>query len=187
MKINKANNKDISAFGSNDMEAFEVLFKTYYPPLVAFAYKYVSDLEIAREIVQDFFTRFYEKRNTIVIDTSLKSYLYRSVTNCCINHIKQKNIQDKHLKILEHERVNVDNLENEIYTVELQHKIFRTIEKMPAKCKKIFMMNRFEGLKNEEIALKLQLSKRTIETQISKAIKILRHELKDYLSGKEDK
>ena len=163
------------------MAAFEQLFRQYYAPLVVYACKYVSDMDIAREIVQDFFVRLYEKRNTLTIDTSVKSYLYRSVYNCCINYINQRNIQDKHLKKLILERNDEENLENEINTVELQYRIFEIIEGLPAKCRRIFKMNRLEGFKNEEIATQLNLSKRTVETQISKALKILRNKLSDYM------
>jgi RNA polymerase sigma-70 factor (family 1) len=160
---------------------FEELFKQYYAPLVAYACRYVSNVDIAREIVQDFFVRFYEKRQTLTIDISVKSYLYRSIYNCCINYINQRNIQEKHLRNIDLERDDEENLENEINTVELQYKIFEVIEELPAKCRRIFKMNRLEGLKNEEIAKQLNLSKRTVETQISKALKVLRKKLADYI------
>jgi RNA polymerase sigma-70 factor (ECF subfamily) len=85
------------------------------------------------------------------------------------------------LKIILLERNDEENLENEINSVELQYKIHEVIEKLPPKCKRIFKMNRLEGIKNDEIALQLNLSKRTVETQISKALKILRTKLSDYM------
>jgi len=159
---------------------FEMLFKHYYAPLVVYACKYVGEIDVAREIVQDFFVKLYEKRNTIAIDISIKSYLYRAVYNSCINYIKQRNIQDRHLRNIDMDKDDEENLENEINKVELQQKIFEIIESLPAKCRRIFKMNRLEGLKNEEIAQQLNLSKRTVETQISKALKILRGKLTDY-------
>jgi RNA polymerase sigma-70 factor (family 1) len=159
---------------------FEEVFKQYYAPLVVYACKFVPETDIAREIVQDFFVRLYEKWNTIIIGSSLKSYLYRSVYNCCINYIHQRTIQDKHLRNIDMERSDEDNLENEINSVELQNRIYQLIETLPPKCRKIFKMNRMEGMKNDEIAETLKLSKRTVETQISKALKILRKSLSDY-------
>jgi len=146
-----------------------------------YASKIVTSTDIAREIVQDFFVKLYEKRNTISIDVSIKSYLYRAVYNSCINYINQKNIQDRHLKNIVLERNDEENLENEINSVELQYRIYEVIEGLPAKCRRIFKMNRIEGLKNDEIAILLNLSKRTVETQISKALKILRRKLSDYI------
>jgi RNA polymerase sigma-70 factor (family 1) len=163
------------------IEAFEELFKQYYAPLVVYACKYVTNIDVAREIVQDFFVRLYEKRQTLSIGVSVKSYLYRSVYNCCINYFNQRNIQEKHLKSIDLEREVEENLQSEIDTVELQYKISEVIDELPTKCQQIFKMNRLEGLKNEEIANQLNLSKRTVETQISKALKILRKKLADYM------
>ena len=118
-----------------------------------------------------------KKELPFTIDVSVKSYLYRSVYNCCMNYINQKNIQEKHLKNIDQERIVEENLENEMNSVELQYKIFEVVESLPAKCKLIFKLNRMEGLKNDEIASQLNLSKRTVETQISKALKILRKKL----------
>jgi RNA polymerase sigma-70 factor (family 1) len=162
------------------LDNFEALFRLYYAPLVVYACKYVLEKDIAREIVQDFFVKLYEKRSSLTIDTSLKSYLYRSVYNSCMNYINQRNIQEKHIRNIDLERNDEDNLENEINSVELQNRIFNLIENLPPKCKRIFKMNRLEGMKNEEIAVALHLSKRTVETQISKALKILRNKLSDY-------
>jgi RNA polymerase sigma-70 factor (family 1) len=165
----------------DSIDAFEDLFKRYYVPLVVYAGKYVQGVDIAREIVQDFFVKLYEKRASINIDVSVKSYLYRSIYNCCMNYINQKNIQEKHLKNIDQERIVEDNLENEMNSVELQYKISEVVESLPAKCKLIFKLNRMEGLKNDEIASQLNLSKRTVETQISKALKILRKKLAPYI------
>lgn len=139
-------------------------------------------MDVAREIVQEFFVRLYEKRQNITIDTSVKSYLFRSIYNCCINYLTQRSMQDRHLRNIDLERTEEENLESEIHTIELQQRIFEVIESLPAKCRRIFKMNRLEGLKNEEIAVQLSLSKRTVETQISKALKILRNRLSDYRS-----
>ena len=183
MASDKRNKQLITSRHTGNMDNFEALFKQYYAPLVVYANKFVSETDTAREIVQDFFVRLYEKRQSLTVDTSLKSYLYRSVYNCCINYINQRNIQDKHLKNIDLEKDDEDNLENEINSVELQQRIYAVIESLPPKCRRIFKMNRLEGLKNEEIAAQLNLSKRTVETQISKALKILRKKLADYNKG----
>lgn len=175
------NNRNTDPSGTGNILEFEMLFKQYYAPLVVYACKYVTDLDVAREIVQDFFVRLYEKRQSLSIDTSVKSYLYRSVYNCCINYFNQRNIQEKHLKSIDLERDDEENLEREINTVELQQQISKVINSLPSKCQRIFKMNRYEGIKNEEIAQQLNISKRTVETQISKALKILRNRLSDYL------
>ena len=166
--------KDIS------IKDFESLFMSYYSALVVFAGKYVNDIDIAREIVQDFFVKLYEKRMSITIDTSIKSYMYRSVYNCCINYLNQRSLHQKYIKNIELSERTEEDPEKEIIAVDLQQKIFEIVEQLPGKCRRIFKMNRYEGLKNEEIAKILNLSKRTVETQISKALKILRTKLSNY-------
>ncbi len=167
---------------SGDVDAYESIFKEYYRPLVVFAMKYINNAETAKEIVQDFFVKLFEKRNSINIDTSLKSYLYKSVYNACLNYISQNEMRNRHLKNLA--SIAEDGFsDDQIITVELQNRIYECIESMPEQCKKIFKMNRFEGLRNEQIAQQLNLSKRTVETQISKALRILRKKLNDYVSA----
>ena len=180
MTSEKKNNELSSINATGSLDNFEALFKQYYAPLVVYACKYIPETDAAREIVQEFFVKLYEKRSALTIDTSLKSYLYRSVYNACMNYINQRNIQEKHIRNIDLERNDEENLENEINSIELQNRIFNLIEALPPKCKKIFKMNRLEGMKNEEIAVALNLSKRTVETQISKALKILRNKLSDY-------
>jgi RNA polymerase sigma-70 factor, ECF subfamily len=166
---------------SGNIQLFELLFKEYYRPLVVFAVKYVKDTEAAKEIVQEFFVRLFEKRHSLVIDSSVKSYCYRSIYNSCINYISHAEMHHRHLKSMslqsEHEFSD-----NQVSAIELQNRIYGCIESMPYQCKRIFKMNRIEGLKNEQIAEKLGISKRTVETQISKALKILRKKLADYFS-----
>jgi len=180
MAAAKRENHYLNSLQTGNIGDFEAMFNHYYAPLVVYACRYVQEIDIARDIVQDFFVRLYEKRESVVIDTSLKSYLYRAVYHCCLNYINQQNIREKHLKNIDLDRIDEENLEDEISSVELQQRIYDMIESLPAKCRRIFKMNRMEGMKNEEIASHLNLSKRTVETQISKALKFLRSKLADY-------
>jgi RNA polymerase sigma-70 factor, ECF subfamily len=167
------------ALKTEDICLFESLFREYYRPLVIYAQKYVGDADTAKEIVQEFFVRLYEKRNALVIDTSLKSYFYRSIYNSCINYISHVEMRNRHIKNLTVQSEN-DFSENQIALIELQNRIYEYVEDMPDQCRRIFKMNRFEGLRNDQIAEKLGISKRTVETQISKALRTLRKKLADY-------
>ena len=172
----------IQKLRSGDEKFYKSVFYEYYPLLTYFANKYVNDLEVAKEIVQEFFVRLYEKRFSLNIDTSFKSYLYKSVYNSCINYLNQIAVREQH-----HRQIRNTTYERSVFSeddinmVELEKKIYSEIEKLPAQCRRIFKMNRFDGLSNGEIAEKLKLSKRTIETQISKALRILRRNVpEDY-------
>lgn len=162
--------------------AYEMLFKEYYKVLTIFANKYIKDLETSKELVQELFVHLYERRETLDINSSLKSYLFRSVHNRCINHINARKIREKYTEHITHTREIAQNsLEDEVNVSELENALYRAIGELPPKCRAIFKLNRFDGLTNNEIADKLALSKRTVETQISKALKILRLKLEPYM------
>ncbi len=173
----------INRLKKGEEAAYELLFKEYYQLLTVFANKYLNDIENAKEIIQDLFVHLYEKRDHLDINSSLKSYLFRSTHNRCINYINAQKIRNKyadHVKQIDTGKEN--SLENEVNKTELEHALYKAIDDLPPKCQIIFKMNRFEGLSNSEIADKLSLSKRTIETQISKALKILRVKMKPYMA-----
>ena len=162
--------------------AFAQLFESYYRPLSIFASRFVSDLETAKEIVQDFFVHLFENCQTLVITTSLESYLYQSVRNRCLNHIQSQKVRKKHLDQYGKEMPSTEDLESLIRETELEHQIFQIISNLPPQCQKIFRLSRVKGLRNQEIAEILKISVRTVETQVSKALKILRKGLGDQLN-----
>jgi len=167
---------------NGDQAAFGFIFKHYYPGLVIFASQITLNKSDAEEIVQEFFFRMWQHRNRIKETQSLKSYLFRSVKNRGLNFLVSKNQESK--KIEEPKQIMNDNLtyEQDVFiTSELQKKLKQTFEKLPPRTKEIFILSRFDDLKNDEIAEKLHITKRTVELQISNALKILRQELKDYL------
>jgi len=166
---------------NGDQTAFELLFHFYYSGLVIYASQFTADRDEAEEIVQDFFVRFWQKHQQILLSDSLKNYFFSSIRNSSINYLKHKKIEDGYLKEiydLSNEHLAYDT--NLYVASELQDKIKNSIEILPDKCREIFMMSRMRGMKNEEIASELNLSKRTVESQISNALKVLRVELKDY-------
>lgn len=162
--------------------AFQELFLKYYTQLVVFARKVIVDDDLARELVQDVIVNFYEKRGAIKIHSSLKAHLYQSVRNRCLNQIKHSQIRrDHHANIYQNTKNDEMYVDTKLEETELEQKIFSIIQTLPNQCKRIFEMSRFDGETNQEIADKLQLSKRTVETQISKALKVLRKGLDGYL------
>lgn len=165
-----------------DKRAFEELFRSFFPSLVLFAQKYVPDQDTAKEIVHNVFINLWEKRQQVDTSSTLKSYLFTSVHNRCLNYIRDQKKFDKDETIFQRLDSSdftdgVDRLEEQ----ELEQRIYDALQALPEKCREIFMLNRFEGLKYGEIAEKLGISVKTVETQMSKALKILREKLIDYL------
>lgn len=170
------------AIQSGQTPAFEMLFKTFYQPLCRFATTYLKDPDEAEEVVQAAFIGFWEKRKTISIDTSLKAYLYRAVRNACLNEIKHEQVKQRHIagELLKPEAKS-EPADHLAIHVELEDKIRAAIQTLPEQCRLIFTMSRFEELKYQEIADQLNLSVKTVENQMGKALKIMRVQLKEYL------
>ncbi len=162
-----------------DEKAFEQLFKSYYGHLCLFATKIMDDEITAEEIVQDIFVKFWEKREQITVDLSIKNYLFRSVKNSCLNIIKHNKTRAQYAQHILAE-AEKNNFSDNYIEVDLAKKIEESIESLPEKRREIFRMSREEGLKYREIAEKLQLSVKTVETQMSLAFKHLRNKLKNY-------
>ena len=165
---------------SGNAGAFEEVFNEYYSSLCRYALKYVDDPDESEEIVQNTFVKFWNKRESIRITGSLKSYLYQAVKNESLNQLK-------HLKVVKSYEGSQQNKyqsdeSDTLVAKELQNKIDGSLAKLPAERKKIFLMSRNEGLKYREIADKLGISIKTVENQMGKALKYFRYELVDYLS-----
>lgn len=155
-------------------EAYHTAFNTYFPGLVAFANKYVFDLDMSKEIVQIAFIKLFEKRNYLNITTSLKSYLYKMVYNDCLNAINSKKIISRHYSQYAQQADQQADFQDVMEQTEKELRIYKALNKLPPQCKLIIQQSRLEGKKNREIADELNISIRTVETQISKALKILR-------------
>jgi RNA polymerase sigma-70 factor (family 1) len=171
-----------SAMQSGEIPAFEMLFKTFYQPLCRYATSFLKDPDDAEEIVQAAFIGFWEKRETISIDTSVKSYLYRAVRNSCLNELKHEQVKQRYIagETVMGEKLS-ESADHLAIHVELEDKIKAAIQRLPEQCRLIFTMSRFEELKYQEIADQLNLSVKTVENQMGKALKIMRAQLKEYL------
>ncbi len=165
-----------------DKHSFEELFRSFFPSLVLFARKYISDPDTAKEIVHNVFLNLWERRQQLDTGSPLKSYLFTSVHNRCLNYIRDQKKFDRDENLFQ----RLDSMEftdgiDRLEEQELEQRIFDALQSLPDKCREIFTMNRFEGLKYAEIAKKSGISVKTVETQMSKALKILREKLIDYL------
>ncbi len=163
-----------------DEKAFERLFRTYYSHLCLFAENYVQNQAEAEEIVQDIFVKIWEKRDEIEIKSSLKNYLIRSTKNQCLNFIKHNKIKEKHAKTMLSEKESASTGRDNFIEIDLMEKIEESINSLPKKRQEVFRLSREEGLKYREIAEKLGVSIKTVETHMGLAIKTLREQLKNY-------
>ncbi len=165
-----------------DAKIFEELFRQYFYPLTGFANHILYDPEASRDVVHTVFVNLWENREHMHLNTSLKSWLFTSVKNRCLNYLRD-NRKFIHGDPSENQMTDkMAEAEKDLMAVaETEGRIKMAIDKLPDACRKIFLMNRFEGFKYREVAEKLGISEKTVETQMSRALKILRNELKDLI------
>ena len=167
-----------------DKQAFELLFRKYYVRLCGFANKFLDDPDLATDIVQEVFIKIWEGRVDLDSEDSVKSYIFKITQNLSLNKLRRSRIESKYLEILKleyHENQEFSVYES-LLAQELGNNITLAIAKLPAECRKVFELNRIEGFKYKEIAEKLDISVKTVEAQMSKALRILRTELRDYIT-----
>jgi len=159
-------------------KGFAVLFKKYYGPLCSHATRFVYSKEIAQDIVSEVFLNFWNKQLYLSVTSTFRAYLYTAVRNNAYNHLKQE-FGEKLATTTE----PVEDLDPQSILLlgELMTKIERTIETFPPQCQKVFLLSRFEGRKNREIADELQIRPKTVEAHMMKALSILKKTLSEYL------
>ena len=158
-----------------NIEAFESLFRSCYEPLCRYAYRFVENMETAEEIVQDLFYTLWKERQNLQVFTSVNGYLYRSVKNKSLQQIEKLKIRDEYCKqYLRNDDIETFTPQEELEYKELEQQIEETLYRLPERRQKIFRMNRMEGKKYNEIALELHISVKTVEAEISKALRELR-------------
>ena len=173
------------------MEDIDLTFQTYYRPLCLYATHYLHDVDGAEDVVQDCFVRLLEKSHqspmmddhatsSFLFPQNLKSFLYASVRNACIDRLRRKNPIDKN--------VSPSDLRGIISDEQAQESSFReaelwtALEQLPDRCREIFLMSKRDGMTYREIAEELSLSEKTVEHQISKALKTLRGKKNDFFA-----
>jgi len=175
-------NLSLKRIQKGDLKEFERLFRELYSPLCFYANKYLQDKDKAEEIVQDIFYGIWKKRAKLSIKVSFKSYLYKAVHNNCLQLIQHHAVEDKYKQYVKNE---VSHFQSdpvkEMELQEMNEVVEQTLDSLPERCKEIFSLSRFEGLKYREIAEKLKISTKTVEANMGKALQAFRKNLKQYV------
>ena len=160
-----------------DVNAFEKLYDEYYSSLCLFANKYLQDIDLSRSLVQELFVNLWLKKEKIAIRDSLKLYLYKAVRNKSIDYLREskKNVR---LSEISESKLN-SPFEDKLEEAELNDRINQSINELPEKCREIFLLCRFEGLKYSQIASRLNISVKTVEMQMGIALKKIKNKLSD--------
>ena len=165
---------------NDDEKAFQTLFFDFFSPLCVFAHKFIDSWEACEDVVQDTFLKIWQNRKSLEIKTSARNFLLTSVRNASIDYLRKKKLE---MQWKEKELQNCLSYElNDLYScTELERMLNTALEKLPDNIREVFEMNRFEGKTYKEIAEEKAISIKTVEAQMSKALKTLRMELNDYL------
>jgi len=172
-KDNPTDHQLIDQIKSGDKKAFRRLFDRYYKLLLAIAINILKDINVAKDAVQEVFLQIWQKRTTLKINSVVEAYLKRAVINRSLNQVKARKtfVEADSLKEMQNKSPNADaHLEAE----DLDKVIKKTLDSLPERCRLIFVLRRMEGLSLKEIASKLDISPKTVENQLTKALKVLK-------------
>ena len=177
-KVNAFEQLLLEKLAESDPNAFSYFFELYYKDLVMFAFTFTKDSDDAEEAVQEVFVRLWEKRRELSLHGSLKSYLLKSVQNYCLDEIRRRNVREQFAGEMDIQSLCVNDTEDYILYTDLLNRLDQLLAQMPDEVALTFRLNRFDGMKYQEIAQQLNVSVRTVESRISKALWILHQALR---------
>ena len=175
-------------FKNGDELAFEKIFKANYNRITGFCNQFIYDIDVAKSIAQEVFLNLWLNRQKIETVNGIRAFLYTYAKSGCLNYIRHRKIvskyEDKYLQGKEDD-LNREILEsfdfNSLEFTELETLIQKAINDLPEKCRQVFVMSRFDGKMNKEIACELNISVKAVEANMTRALKALRISLADYL------
>lgn len=173
----------ISLVQKGDEKAFETLYNKYWEKLTGIAHHKVGCLDTSKELVQDVFTDLWKRREHLQIRTSFAAYIMTAMKYAVLDHIRSCKVKDRYVEAIKNFSTDNDSSTIELVAYnELDHFLKHEISKLPGKCQQIFKLSRVNQLSTAEIAEQLQISPKTVENQISKALKILRTNIQEFTS-----
>jgi len=177
----------INGLTSESVCAFEFIFLNYYSRLSAYAAGIIRDKSVAEDIVQDFFVKFWECRKKVHIQVSIKSFLYHSIHNQCINYLAHAQVEKKYFNASLNSHKDLISPLSADYPIanlivnDLEDRVKKAIDDLPDQCREVFLSVRYEELTYSEAADKLGISVNTLKTQLQRAMNKLREKLKEFL------
>ncbi|MCD9014807.1 RNA polymerase sigma-70 factor [Parachryseolinea silvisoli] len=176
----------VRSIKNGDARSLELIFTRLYPRLCGYAQKFLQNIDDAEEVVQDIFYAVWKNRERLDEQQSFKAYLFTAVRNRCLNLLETRRSQSRQAELLwflyKQDTGTAPNAYHTLLTQDLERDLNAALEQLPKECKKVFELSRFEGLKYREIAQRLNISIKTVETQMSRALGRLRLELREHIT-----
>ena len=179
---------NLTSFKSGDEQVFKLIFDDNFERIVGFCIQFIPDREEAKNIAQQSFVKLWTNREDVNSLNGIRAFLYTAAKTECLNYLRhekyklnyQKNTLEKREKVLNQEILESFKFDRLEY-MELEEMIQKALDKLPERCRQVFVKSRFEYKKNHEIAEELGIALKSVESNITRALKILRKELKDIL------
>lgn len=169
-----------------DREAFDWAFRAYYAPLVGVAESLVRSRALAEELVQDVMLALWQKRDTMVVDDSVRAYLHKATRNRAFNHLRHERVQKKSAPYVAESPFVPPSAHAHLADAEIAAAVGAALEHLPDRCREVFELSRGKNMKYAEIATALGISVKTVEAQMGKALRILREQLAPWLPASND-
>jgi RNA polymerase sigma-70 factor (ECF subfamily) len=170
----------LQRFRARDEGAFDTVFRTYYAQLVGIGVGLLGERAAAEDVAQDVLLELWRRRENIVLETSLRAYLIRATRNRALNHLRHERVaRAADPEALE--RVEAPVGDRDLVEQEMDAAVRRTVSELPARCREVFELSRVHGLPYAEIAQVLQISIKTVEAQMGKALRALREGLAPWI------
>ncbi len=167
---------------AGDRAALQHLFHQQYPMVCGVMHRFITDRSTVEDLAQEVFVRFWEKREQIQINSSLQAYLRRMAINEALGYLRRsKHLNDEEITSQFSSLDGDGTVEEKYLQTELEQNIRSAIDELPPKCRTVFQLSRFEEMTYQEIADHLEISVKTVENQMGKALRVLRERLKGYL------
>ena len=168
--------------GKRDEAVFEQVFKTNYKNLYAYAFTILKDEDVAEDTVQQVFFKLWDRSDKLSFSGSIVAYLYRAVHNESLNFLKHQKVKEEHRLHVAYSMNNKpEQPQGKMISKELENRFREALTELPEQCRTVFQLSRFEDMKYKEIADKLDISVKTVENHMGKALKFLRTKLVDFL------
>jgi RNA polymerase sigma-70 factor (ECF subfamily) len=166
--------------------AFEAVFRQWYAPLVGSTAALLRDRERAEEIVQDVFLELWRRRTSLTLQQSLRAYLFQATRNRALNHLRRLKVENRGEPVIAATMPTPEQADGEVREAELGDAIREAIADLPDRCRQVFELSRVNGLTYAEIATTLEISVKTVEAQMGKALRVMRERLAAWLPEGQD-
>jgi RNA polymerase sigma-70 factor (ECF subfamily) len=170
---------------ASEQDAYEAIFRAHYARLVSLAEHMLHDRAAAEETVQEVMLELWRRRETIQVESTLQAYLYRATRNRALNHIRHERVVRRAEPLLAPDPVSARRADDRVIEGEMKDALRIALDAMPPRCREVFELSRVHGLKYADIARVLDISVKTVEAQMGKALRIVRDGLAAWLPSTE--